>query len=410
VPAKDNAHAKRDDDDAHDAAWIALGRLGKYFCDTPVAADLYAALTSPRSQPARSRDLFPLPLIDQGAASELLGNSSSACGYAMVYLDAVVVGLNLLYGVQFHSVTVGKPTLAQRTSHDIIIKAALALHCRFMRHVGDRGDGGWAHFEKGRASQHPDLVAEAVAVPDVAGTCDPLTLVSPQLKSLINVPAIFPTRHEGLRHFGSITGRVRPEYIALTVRQLRCGMLRLASQCNGGASVFAVGKAGGKQRVVWNGTKLSAAASRPPAPRHLADPAAFGMLDLADADVLRVTKRDCRTWFDQLALSDDIGSFFGKPSITRTELNRYGIDDVEISSLGGDAQAASFFPCYKVWPMGFAWSSCIAQDTLLGVCSRAGLDESLVLAADTPLPNSLSVAFAVATDDLMFLFLILALV
>ena len=139
-------------------------------------------------------------------------------------------------------------------------------------------------------------------MPDAAGTCDPLTLVSPQLKSLINVPAIFPTQHEGLRHFGSINGRVRPEYIALTVHQLRCGMLRLASQCNGGASVFAVGKAGGKQRVVWNGTKLSAAASRPPAPRHLADPAAVGMLDLADADVLRVTKRDCRTWFDQLAL------------------------------------------------------------------------------------------------------------
>jgi hypothetical protein len=52
--------------------------------------------------------------------------------------------------------------------------------------------------------------------------------------------------------------------------------------------------------------------------------------------------------------------------------------------------------------MGFAWSSCIAQDTLLGICSRSGLDESMILACDTPLPKSLSVAFAVATDDLMF--------
>ena len=146
-------------------------------------------------------------------------------------------------------------------------------------------------------------------------------------------------------------------------------LLRLSASCKGGASVFPVGKAGGKQRVAWNGTRVSLAASKPPPPRNLADPAAFGMLDIAETSTLRVTKRDCRTWFDQLSLSDELGSFFGRPALTRAELNSLGVSDAEIVSLGGDDRASSFFPCYKVWPMGFAWSSCIAQDVAWGLLS-----------------------------------------
>ena len=51
--------------------------------------------------------------------------------------------------------------------------------------------------------------------------------------------------------------------------------------------------------------------------------------------------------------------------------------------------------------MGFRWSSCVAQSTLLGVCSLSGLTAEYILAPDKPLPNDLSLAFAVATDDLM---------
>ena len=51
--------------------------------------------------------------------------------------------------------------------------------------------------------------------------------------------------------------------------------------------------------------------------------------------------------------------------------------------------------------MGFSWSSCIAQETLLSLCQKSGLDSSVVLASDTPLPEDLSIAFAVVTDDLM---------
>ena len=51
--------------------------------------------------------------------------------------------------------------------------------------------------------------------------------------------------------------------------------------------------------------------------------------------------------------------------------------------------------------MGFSWSSCVSQPTLLSICGESGLRDRHVLACDLPLPCSLFIAFAVATDDLM---------
>ena len=51
--------------------------------------------------------------------------------------------------------------------------------------------------------------------------------------------------------------------------------------------------------------------------------------------------------------------------------------------------------------MGFSWSSGFAQSTLLSICEEAGLRDRQVLACDSPLPGSLDLACAVATDDLM---------
>ena len=51
--------------------------------------------------------------------------------------------------------------------------------------------------------------------------------------------------------------------------------------------------------------------------------------------------------------------------------------------------------------MGFSWSSCVAQETLLSLCRIAGLDSCQALAADAEIPAKLDTCFAVATDDLM---------
>lgn len=51
--------------------------------------------------------------------------------------------------------------------------------------------------------------------------------------------------------------------------------------------------------------------------------------------------------------------------------------------------------------MGFSWSSAIGQQVLLEVCGDAGLNDSLVLAPDCPVPGNMDLQFAVATDDVM---------
>ena len=328
----------------------------------------------------------------------IAGAEANAHDYAVV----VVVGLNLLYGIRADNVVIGPITVAQREAHAVLFDAAFDLHARLVTSAESRDQRGWGAFEDRGTAPRLDLIAAADAVPDCAARCNPAKLIKGPLGDAIrNVHTIFPNPPGGLEHFSTFHSGDHREYITLTARQLRAGLLRLNSRCLAGASIFPVGKAGGKQRAVWNGTRVSLAAARPPAPLHLADPAAFGMLDLEASATLRVTKRDCKTWFDQLSVHPDIGLYFGRPRVTRSELHGEGLTDPDILAMGGEPGQPSFVPLSNVWPMGFSWSSCVAQATLLSICAGADLVDEQVLACDCPLPDSLDMAFAVATDDLM---------
>ena len=70
-------------------------------------------------------------------------------------------------------------------------------------------------------------------------------------------------------------------------------------------------------------------------------------------------------------------------------------------SLSGSSSETRSKQVRPVWGMGFSWSSCVAQETLLCICARAGLDERHVLAPGHPLPADPSLMFALATDDVM---------
>ena len=384
------------------STWRALGDLGRALCSHGVFAELAATLRAEVRPAERLRELYPLPLVPTDVVASLDGVGREDSCEAKAYFDGVVVGLNWLYGYRGSCISIGTVTAAQGAAHGVIVKAALDLHARLVASFESRDNRGWRVFEEKGEAPRLNLIASAVAVPDCAATCNPAALLSGDLKgAIIDASTIFPTPPAGLDQFPGFYSGDRFEYVALTVRQLRAGLLRLASGCRGGASVFPVGKAEGKQRVVWNGTRVGLAAARPPAPLHLADPAAFGMLDLPAGVQLRVTKRDCKTWFDQLAVDESIGDFFGRPRVSRLELLDAGLTPAEIISCGGTVDGVSFVPCSKVWPMGFSWSSCVAQATLLSICSKAGLTDDRVLACDTSLPNDLDLAFAVATDDLM---------
>ena len=68
---------------------------------------------------------------------------------------------------------------------------------------------------------------------------------------------------------------------------------------------------------------------------------------------------------------------------------------------GEEAGVKSLFPVSCTWPMGFAWSSFIAQEFLLDTCRCAELSESQIMSCDCPTPLDCGLVFAAATDDVM---------
>ena len=125
------------------------------------------------------------------------------------------------------------------------------------------------------------------------------------------------------------------------------------------------------------------------------------MLDLPSGSRLRVTKRDCKTWFDQLLLHDSLRPFFGRPRVSQAELVGVGLSSGNLRRSGAAPGGNWFAPCSRVWPMGCSWSSCVAQCTFPRIASDAGFTSDLVLASDHALPDTLDLAFAVATCDLV---------
>ena len=135
----------------------------------------------------------------------------------------------------------------------------------------------------------------------MAATCDPIPLISSELCSAIADPGVvFP---EGQRvPFSNIAvGRDKKcEYVRLTIRELRCGKLRLRSVVQGSGGVFAGPKGGNKQRKIWDGSMMSRCAAEPPKPRRLANPSCFLDLEVPSGGALHFSKRDASTYFDCL--------------------------------------------------------------------------------------------------------------
>jgi len=186
-----------------------------------------------------------------------------------------------------------------------------------------------------------------------------------------------------------------------------CGKVQLQEAVRGGAGIFATGKRdSSKLREVWKCNRLSAAAVKPPKPTHLASPSALLNIESVPGRPVLLTKRDGRCLFDQLKVPVELRSWFGRPSITVRELLGTGmvtIRDIERAQSDGEVFDinATLFPVSVVWPMGFSWSSYLAQCTMLCVCRMAHLKGDRVLADDVDPPLHLGSVFALATDDIM---------
>lgn len=179
----------------------------------------------------------------------------------------------------------------------------------------------------------------------------------------------------------------------------------------GVAPVFAVGKsAAGHQRKIWNGAELSEVAARPPAPPRLANPSSFLDLDLEPQEAVWFSKRDAETFFDVLKVPEELTPWFGQPAVRVKDLLEAGAFDIDfVNSLVDDLDATplqvseDIFPVSTVWPMGFSWSSVVAQSTTLACVTRAGVPLECALSVECPPPSHQAELCMVATDDVVFM-------
>ena len=360
-------------------------------------------------QIGRQRDIFPHSQLSSSECK--LGNwSTQRWGLFRGFVNAVIGALNRCYGGKSQSGNITCRTAAHMDVLHRIVERCVDFHDRLQAPE----DGSWESLvpdwvllrHRPEGPKYGDLCADKVDVLQHAGVCDPVECLPPSVQTIIqDDKAMFANASSGLSEFENVNPADRAEYIKLVVRQLRAKQLGLAVHALGGGKVVAVGKPGGKrQRAVWNGRRVSLAASRPPKPRHLASPTALAHLECKPGKQIRCSKRDATCWFDQLRIPSELQRWMGRPSVSCDELYLAGMtwEEIQDCRLPGEPEGvSSFYPVSLTWPMGFAWSSYIAQEFLLDICKAADLDESRILSCDAPTPASFDAVFSAATDDVM---------
>ena len=359
---------------------------------------------------SRCRELFPLPQLTAWPTgvplmevdSEVCLDMSNMCIGALNFLNS---GFKPEYsGVAASSF----PSTAQLSSQRHVCRKVVHYLSRLVTELDGSlpWQNSFAQCEVSATPSYEDIRSDLVDLPDCAASCNPIDLVSASLASQISdASCIFPARL--VLSPVTVPLNKREEYLKLTCRELMCGKLRLCRQVRGVGGVFAVAKRGGRQRKIWDGSSLSQCAAAPPKPRRLANPSSFLDIQLEVGQQVFFSKRDASTFFDTLQAPEVLQPFFGQPAVTVQELLNHGLSYDAIVKVCGNQEDLDaedvLYPVHAVWPMGFSWSSAVAQDTTLAACVAAGIAEDSILSLDHDVPAQQDELCFVATDDTVLL-------
>ena len=105
----------------------------------------------------------------------------------------------------------------------------------------------------------------------------------------------------------------------------------------------------------------------------MANPEALTFLEAFGDDLVHLTKRDASCYFDQLKLPVHLRTFFGRPPVFAGELARranISLDTLRsyVDTGGNVTPDTLLYPVSCCWPMGYSWSSFVAQSVLLAAC------------------------------------------
>ena len=265
----------------------------------------------------------------------------------------------------------------------------------------------------GKSDSFPLLKADLVDMLPKSGTVDPCKFISEHHADIVSDPCLlFPDGFHSLPAKPCTYTGPRREYVRLVSRQLRSGKVVLANSAFATATVFAVGKKqNDKQREVWNGARITEMALPPPAPPLLANPAALGELCSSDDRPLFASGRDARVFFDQMRVGEAMQDAFGRPPLHIGELldPELGSEYVfTMESLEAFCRPDVFLdassevtPLCATWPMGFGWSSFLAQSIMSSCAMEAGLAEGQFLCEERVPSFPDMPTISVATDDVL---------
>jgi hypothetical protein len=353
----------------------------------------------------RQRDLLPLPV--QGGPPHDPAASLSRC---------IALGLNILNG-ESSQASPGplQPSRGPTAAQSSCLGRLRACSCEFMNRLKEadfdlNGGVGLDSFRAPSVGATAKIDPERIDLPKVAGTCDAARLVPPGLwKAASDDVSVFA----GAAAYGlqqrvpRVEAAALRQYTALVARELRCGKLGLARAVHAGGQVFAVTKAsGGRMRKIWDGSLVSQAASRPPKPYRLANPSSFPDIFIEKGASVFMSKLDATTYFDQLRAPPALARWFAQPSIKVSDLCDYEgftLDELNAHLLEGERVVTQIsgmlFPCHLVWPMGYSWSSAIAQSCTVQIVKGSGVPTSAIVGMSDPMPQSQDELVFVTTDD-----------
>ncbi|CAE7209507.1 unnamed protein product [Symbiodinium sp. CCMP2592] len=382
-------------------------------CSELVTACFVSKWTAPHAKAPgrRFRDLFPVPPLREWPLDVLLdGLGAQVCldvaNWCLGALNCLELGLKSDFR---HGEMNTFPSAPQASAQKHVCCRVVRFLARLNGECGATlsWEGSFSACEQAGMAQYEDIRSTAVDLPAKAGTCCPARIISPQLRALISdASEIFPGRTCATPFVAAkVPGSKRLEYVRLTARELRCGKLRLRKHVHGQGSVSAARKSKGRQRKIWDGSYLSERASRPPKPRRLANPSSFLDLEVAPGETLLFSKRDAATCFDTLTVPVELRSWFGQPPVRVKDLVAAGLSFDEIHGMCDDVpvgdvkSSLQLFPVHCTWPMGFSWSSAVAQDTTVATCMQAGISEHNIISLDCDPPSCHDEVCFVATDD-----------
>ena len=150
-------------------------------------------------------------------------------------------------------------------------------------------------------------------------------------------------------------------------------------------------------REVWNGSIISAAGIPSEQPPLQACPTSLATLEATNDRPLWLSTRDGRSFFDQLAVPSAVRPFLGRPVVSVADLlcpppcesgsiTEKGLTAAKIGEFLEDGLLESgdceLTPVCACWPMGFGWSSYVAQSTMVASCLDAGFAEHELLSSE----------------------------